>query len=80
MDPVYHSLASALQRRLAVIGDRALRESDSAAHLGQLKSASEQILQLQEQLPADCDPHLLHYMENCSYDKALALLQKRFSA
>jgi hypothetical protein len=69
-------LAAALRRRLEVIGDRALRESDPARHLAELREASERITALQTRLPATVHPQLRHYFERCSYDKALAWIEK----
>ncbi len=68
---VYRALAAALRERLAVIGDRASRERDPQAHLKQLQAASEKIAALHAELPAPVPPELRHYMERCSYDKAL---------
>jgi hypothetical protein len=64
-------LAGALRKRLAVIGDRALRESDPERHLAQLREASEKIDALKAKLPANIHPQLRHYLDRCSYDKAL---------
>jgi hypothetical protein len=69
-------LAEALRGRLAVIEDRALRESDPQQHLGQLREASERIVALQQQLPPSTHPQLRHYFERCSYDKALGWLER----
>ena len=80
MHPIYRSLAEVLRTRLTIIGDRALRESDPAEQLNQLKAASERIVQIQKELPGDCDPHLQHYLQNCSYDKALAFLESSQTA
>ena len=67
-------LSDALRERLAVIADRAAYERDPQAHLEQLRSASERIVTLSAQLPRPVDPRLAHYLERCSYDKALAFL------
>jgi hypothetical protein len=69
-------LIAALRKRLAVIGDRALRESDPARQLAELQKVSEQIAALQRQLPSTTHPQLLHYFERCSYDKALAWIEQ----
>jgi hypothetical protein len=74
--PVYSALAAALRERLAVIGDRASRERDPQAHLQQLQSASEKIVAWQAQLPAPVPPQLRHYLERCSYDKALDWIER----
>ena len=73
--PVYRELSRALRHRLAVIGDRALYARDPQAHLQQLQEASERIANLQQQLPAPVDPQFAHYLQRCSYDKALAWLE-----
>jgi len=69
-------LIAALRRRLAVIGDRALRESDPARQLEELQKVSLRIEELQRQLPVTTHPQLIHYFERCSYDKALAWIEQ----
>ncbi len=73
--PIYDELASALRERLAVIRDTAWRERDGAGQLARLQQVSESILLLQGRLPKPVDPMLAHYLERCSYDKALAWLE-----
>ena len=73
--PLFAKLAAALRERIAVIADRELFARDPAAHLEKLRTASEQIASLQKQLPSPVDPHLAHYLDRCSYDKALAFLE-----
>ncbi len=73
---LYRQLADALRERLAVIGDRAAYARDADAHLRQLQRVSEQISHLQQQLPAPLDPRLAHYLDRCSYDKALVWLEE----
>jgi hypothetical protein len=70
------ALTTALRERLAVIADRELFARDPAAHLDRLRTASERIVELQTQLPAPIDPQLAHYLQRCSYDKALAFLEE----
>jgi flagellar motility protein MotE (MotC chaperone) len=69
-------LASALGRRIEVIGDRALRESDPERQLAELREVSERIAELQARLPATVHPQLRHYFERCSYDKALEWIER----
>ena len=76
-DTAYGDLATALRERLAVIGDRAGFERDAAAHFERLKAASERIVDLQSQLPPPIDPQFAHYLQRCSYDKALAFIEAR---
>lgn len=71
----YQELASALRERLAAIADRGAYERDSAAHFERLKAASERIATLHSQLPPPVDPRLAHFLERCSFDKALALIE-----
>ena len=71
---IHHELARALRERLAVIADRAAYERDPQSHLQQLQAVSERIVTLSRQLPPPVDPRLAHYLERCSYDKALAFL------
>ena len=72
----YLALANALRERLAVIADHAARQQDPAAHLERLKAASEKIIRLQAQLPPPVHPRLAHFLEGCSYDKALAFIDE----
>jgi len=71
----YQALASALRERLAVIADREACARDAAAHMESLKHVSERIATLQAQLPSPVDPQLAHFLQRCSYDKALAFLE-----
>ena len=73
--PVYRELAESLRERLAVIADRAAYERDPQAHLQQLQTVSERIVEIGRQLPAPVDPQFAHYLQRCSYDKALAFLE-----
>lgn len=76
MENVYAQLAQALRQRLAVIADGELRERNPPAHLENLKTASEEIDGLRAQLPREIDPQLRHFLDRCSYDKALAMLEQ----
>ena len=76
---VYHDLAESLRARLAVIADRAAYERDPQAHLQQLQTVSERIVELGRQLPTPVDSQLAHYLQRCSYDKALAFLEGQAS-
>lgn len=71
------ALAAALRVRLAVVADREFYTRDAAGHLERLRAVSEQITRLQHQLPPPIDPQLAHYLQRCSYDKALAFLEQR---
>ena len=75
MENVFEALAEALRERLAVIADREAAREDAAAHMARLKAVSMKIVELQGRLPERLDPQLRHYLERCSYDKALAALE-----
>lgn len=78
MDPaLFGELAAALRLRLEVIRDTAARDQDPAAHLQRLQRVSEEIVRLQGELPPGIDPQFAHYLQRCSYDKALAWLDAR---
>ena len=67
-------LIGALQKRVSVIADRSWYERDAEGHLQALMEVSERIVTFAAQLPAPVHPQLKHYLERCSYDKALAFL------
>ncbi|RYD85534.1 MAG: hypothetical protein EOP84_02185 [Verrucomicrobiaceae bacterium] len=75
----YHALASALHERLTVIADREAYTNDPAAHLGRLKRVSEIITTLGHQLPPPVDPQLTHFLQRCSYDKALSFIEQHLA-
>ncbi len=68
------ALESALRKRLAVVADHALRDSDPAAHLESLKFAHRELESQIASLPPETDPRLLHFLERQSYEKAVAFL------
>lgn len=72
--PIYQELVAALRARLTVIADREAYARDSQAHWQQLQTVSERIVALGSRLPLPVDPQLAHYLQRCSYDKALAFL------
>lgn len=77
MDARYTPLAGLLRERLAVIADHAWRDRDAAGHLDRLRTVSEAIMAEHEALRPLLPPRLAHYLERCSYDKALAFLEGR---
>ena len=77
---IHRELADALRKRLAVIADRDTYERDPQAHLESLRSVSERISLLGGRLRRPVDPRLAHYLERCSYDKALAFLEEEEAA
>jgi hypothetical protein len=67
-------LAQALRERLALIRNEQSRH-DEAKHIARLRTVSEKIDKLQEDLPRPVDPRLTHYLQRKSYDKALEYLE-----
>lgn len=72
---VFQALADVLKKRLALVADREFYRRDPAAHLAQLQTISERITALAAQLPHGIDPQLAHYLQRCSFDKALAFIE-----
>ncbi len=68
-------LATLLQQRLDVIADTRLAKHDPAAHLGKLKEVSELVFDLQHNLVGRIPVRLQHFLEQCSYNKALAFIR-----
>lgn len=71
----FPTLKSLLQKRLAVIGDHALRDADPASHLKALQEVSEAIETEHQRLRGSLPGRLRHFLEQASYQKALALLE-----
>jgi hypothetical protein len=69
-------LAAVLRERIAIIADEESRQN-LPSHLDRLKNVSETIAKIERQLPATIDPQLRHFLERCSYSKALELLENR---
>jgi hypothetical protein len=66
-----NELEAALCRRLDVIADHTFRDRDPEAHRDALRAAANKLQQLQAAFPTQLDPHLAHYLQNASYQKAL---------
>jgi hypothetical protein len=64
-------LIGLLEERLRVIGDATLRERDPAGQLARLQEVSEGIVAFHTAHRAKIQPRLNHFLENCSYAKAL---------
>lgn len=75
MDNALADLADALRERLALIRDDESRRAQ-ANHIARLRAVSERIEKLEAALPQPVDPHLAHYLQRKSYDKALEQLEK----
>ena len=76
MENVPAALANALRERLAVIQNEESRR-DEAKHIARLKEISDRIENLRARLPKPIDPQLAHYLQRCSYEKALEFLEGR---
>ena len=73
------NLAQALRERLAAIRDEQSRHNETK-HVARLRTISEKIDKLQEELPRTVDPRLAHYLHRKSYDKALEYLERVIAA
>ena len=74
MQDTLSELKAALRDRLAIVADDASRR-DAQTHMERLRDVSERITALSAQLPAGVDPRLRHYLDRCSYSKALEFLE-----
>jgi septum formation topological specificity factor MinE len=73
----YPALAEHLRRRLEIIADQDLRENAPDTQLKQLQEVSEKIIALhQEMKVSGIHAQLDHFLKNCSFDKALAFVEK----
>lgn len=64
-------LVALLERRLEVIGDAELRENDPDTQLEQLQDVSEAIMAFHQDNKDSIPVRLNHFLENCSFEKAL---------
>ncbi|MEO6053329.1 MAG: hypothetical protein ABIP97_04885 [Chthoniobacterales bacterium] len=76
----YKKLRLALEERQRVIADREHYQRDPADHLECLKQVSLQIVEITAAYTEPLDPQFKHYLERCSYDKALAWLKEACSS
>lgn len=74
------TLVGLLERRLTVIADHALRESNAEEQLRQLQEVSERIIHYHDSLKGRLSPRLAHFLDNCSYEKALARAREEMDA
>ncbi len=69
-------LEQLLLKRLAVIGDHALRERDAGEHLAQLRGASEALDGFFHAHRAELPARLCHFLLQASYQKALEYVRE----
>lgn len=73
----YAALVRLLERRLAVIADHAWRDRDPDGQMRALQEVSQEIADWAARHAGATDFHMQHYLQNCSFDKALAVARKR---
>ncbi len=66
-----------LHRRLEVIADTGWRERDPEAQLAELQRVGTELMERHAALKGHLPARLDHFLTQCSYDKALALLEGR---
>ncbi|MEO0447798.1 MAG: hypothetical protein AAF191_17145 [Verrucomicrobiota bacterium] len=76
--PDYATLKVLLNSRLDVIADHQLRDRDPDAHLAKLAEVSHAIMDWPKDGPK-LPFQLKHFLENCSFDKALAWIESHDS-
>ncbi|MEO8206968.1 MAG: hypothetical protein ABI615_12370 [Chthoniobacterales bacterium] len=75
----YEALRQALKERQEAIADRNHFRTDPEGHLERLKQVSLKIFALTNAFEGPLDPQFQHYLERCSYDKALDWLEEACS-
>lgn len=75
-DKSNRALTDLLRQRLQIIADHALRDANPELHLQALKEVSESIDKLRAALHPELPPRLRHFLEQSSYQKALAYLEE----
>lgn len=71
----YGLLAGLLRKRVEVIADAGWREADPASHWDALRGVSEAVFASHARIKGRIPPRLDHFLTNCSYEKALSLLE-----
>jgi len=72
---MHQALIDLLKRRESVIADHPWRDRDSAGHLDALLEVSEAITAWHQANQNNIDSQLRHYLQKCSFAKALAHLE-----
>jgi len=76
VNPAFENLRQLLRRRLEIIADHALRESDPAGQLRRLQEVSEAIQAEHEKLRPALHPRLNHFLTQSSLQKALDWIEQ----
>ena len=71
----YQTLAVLLRRRVETIADRDRHVRDPDGHFQAIKAVSEAILAAQAGLEGRLPVRLKHFLDNCSYEKALIFIE-----
>ena len=71
----FTDLSHLLRRRVEVIADHAWRDRDAESHLAALIAVSTEISAWEAGRTDPVPPRLRHYLQNCSYEKALDWLE-----
>ena len=71
-----NELTLILRERLRIIADHAWRDRDSNGHLDALRDISGRLTSQHDILRGSIPPKLNHFLECCSYDKALTYLEQ----
>lgn len=75
-DNSINTLTDLLKQRLQIIADHALRDANPGLHLQALQQVSESIDRMSTDLHSELPPRLRHFLEQSSYQKALAYLEE----
>lgn len=76
VNPEYEPLRQLLHRRLAIIADQKLRETDPTAQLKQLQEVSEAIQAEHEKKRSQMPARLNHFLTQSSLQKALEWIEQ----
>lgn len=75
-DKSIKELTELLRQRLQIIADHAMRDANPEMHLQALQRVSESIDGMRTTLHSELPPRLRHFLEQSSYQKALAYLEE----
>lgn len=73
----FETLVGLLQERLEIIADAEMRKNAPDRQLSELQRVSEAIVEFHREHKGSMHNRLNHFLENCSFDKALAWAQEQ---